>query len=225
MAIGDLGATDIFLIGTTNGWHAQSSTKTASEDIVEVLDGTGSVSCLTPFGEENVATAEYELCGTAGVINLELGAVKGGYILRNVEFSHEAGQAPRMSVEGIAYDGNETLGDNTYTINKTAISNLDIDTNKENVSGVGDATSITQRWEIELVTQPGGDGQIAYVTPRTPMETYEESGSGATSGVPAIATPLGYVLESFEDSDSNQELDTYSVSFKRGLESSLSAAP
>jgi len=209
MAIGDLGATDIFSPGA--GWNVQSSTVTESEDIVEVLDGAGDVACLTPFGEENVATAEYELCGAVGTIALTLGGLEGGYIVRSVEFSQEAGQAPRLSVEGIAYDGGETLSSRTYAISESGLTVADM--NSLTVTGGGEETSITRRWEMELVTQPGGDGQIAYVAPRTPMEMYEESGSG-TMAAPALA---GYTLESFENSDSNQELDTYSVSFKKGL--------
>ncbi len=213
MATGDLGATDIFSPGV--GWNVQSSTVTASEDIVEVLDGAGDVSCLTPFGEENVATAEYELCGEVGTISLTLGGLEGGYIVRSVELSQEAGQAPRLSVDGIAYDGGETLSSRTYEINETGLTILDM--NGLTVTGGGEETSITRRWEMELVTQPGGDGQVAYVAPRTPMEMYEESGSG-TMVAPALTD---YTLESFENSDSNQELDTYSVSFKKGLATSL----
>ena len=114
-------------------------------------------------------------------------------------------------MEGIAYDGGETLSSRTYAISESGLTVADM--NSLTVTGGGEETSITRRWEMELVTQPGGDGQIAYVAPRTPMEMYEESGSG-TMAAPALA---GYTLESFENSDSNQELDTYSVSFKKGL--------
>lgn len=215
MALGDLGATDLFGIGTGDGWHVQSSTLSGSQDIVDVLNATGDVACQPTFGEENTASAEYELCGDAGAISLTLGDDTTGYIIRSVEFSQEAGQAPRMSIEGVVYDGGEALSDRTYAISETGLTSSAL--NNLTVAGTGnsiDPTSITRRWEMELVTQLGGDGQIGQVAPRTPMETYEESGSGSLGADPSIAN---YTLESFENSDSNQELDTYSVSFKKGL--------
>lgn len=219
MATGDLGATDIFSPGT--GWNIQSSTVTRSEDIVDVLDGDGDVVCQPNFNEENVASAEYQLCGEAGTISLTLGAVTNGYIVRSIELSHEAGQAPNLTVEGIAYDGGESLTNRTSVISVTGLSVAALSGSELAVSGSGEATSVTRRWEMELVTAPGGDGNVAYVAPRTPMETYEESGVGSLDLVTTLPTLTNYVLESAENSDSNQEMDTYSLSFKRGLNTTV----
>jgi hypothetical protein len=49
---------------------------------------------------------------------------------------------------------------------------------------------------------------------RTPKLTYTESGIGTATSAPAIT---GYTIESYENSDSNQETDTYTATFVKEL--------
>lgn len=212
MAIGDLGATDIFGLG--GSFHAQSSTTTNSNDVVEVLEGGGDVACLNQFNDEVTATVEYQVCGST-TLSVSLGDDASGFIIRSVELSHEAGQAPTVTIEGVAYDGGETVKDSTYAISQAVNIAAVASILTTPISGV-EATSITHRWEMEVTTSMGSDGQVSYAWPRTPMVTYEESGSGTLASAPTVT---GYTLESWENSDANQELDTYACTFKSGLTS------
>ena len=213
MAAGDLGATNLFSLGA--GFNVQSSSTTANRDITEVLGANGDIQCQTPFNSVTTATAEYEVCGAVSLA-LSLGGTVGGLIIRAVELSHSAGQAPRVTVEGISFPG-ATVTNRTYAISQAvdiaAVAGLitgGLDANAE-------ATEITHRWECEITQSMGSDGQVAFAVSRTPKYTYSESGIGTFTGTPAITTPAGMVLESFENSDSNQETDTYTASFVNKL--------
>ena len=209
MALGDLGATNIFSVA--GGWHAQSATVTTSQNIVSVIDATGAVACLNEFEASTTATVEYEGCGAASD-TITLGGEVGGYIVRSVEVSHEAGQAPRLTVEGVSYAGG-THGLTNDTV-VTAAADISAVSSGLTTPVSLDATSVTERYECEVVTQLGGDGEILRTETHSPIETYEESGSGSLGSAP---TKTGYTLESWEDSDANQELDTYSCTFKKAL--------
>lgn len=207
MAIGDLGATDIFSLGA--GFNAQSSSTNNARDIVEVLGASGDIACLTPFNTVVTASAEYEVCGSQ-TLSISLGDVVGGYIVNSVELSHSAGSAPTVSIEGIAFDGGETVTSNTYAIsqavNIASVSGL--------IGGSGEPTEISYRWECEVTQSMGSDGQVSYAVSRTPKLTYTESGLGTFVSAPSITD---YTLESYENSDSNQETDTYTATFIKEL--------
>ena len=213
MALGDLGSTDLFSLGA--GFNAQSTTISNGNDVVDTLSSTGDIACQNAFNTEVTATAEYEVCGSQ-TLSLSLGSVVGGYMITNVEASHEAGQAPRVSVTGIANDGGEDVsGTRTYAIslnlNIAAVASV-LTTPS---SGI-EATSVTHTWAMERTTGMGSDGQVSFAVARTPKYTYSESGQGTLASAPTIT---GMVLESYENSDSNQELDTYTCSFTDGLTS------
>jgi hypothetical protein len=208
MAIGDLGATDIFSLGA--GFNAQSSSTNNARDIVEVLGASGDIACLTPFNTVVTTSAEYEVCGSQ-TLSISLGDVVGGYIVNSVELSHSAGSAPTVSIEGIAFDGGETVNSNAYAISQAV--------NIASVSGLmgvasTEATEISYRWECEVTQSMGSDGQVSYAVSRTPKLTYTESGIGTLSSAPSITD---YTLESYENSDSNQETDTYTATFVKEL--------
>ena len=211
MAAGDLGATDIFSLGA--GFNAQSSTISNGRDIVDTLSSTGDIACQNAFNTEVTATAEYEVCGSQ-TLSITLGSVVGGYMVTNVELSHEAGQAPRVSITGIANDGGEsTTGTRTYAISQAVDIAAVASILTTPATGI-EATSVTHTWAMERTTGMGSDGQVAFAIARTPKYTYTESGQGTLSAAPTIT---GMILESYENSDSNQELDTYTCTFTGAL--------
>lgn len=216
MAAGDLAATDIFSLGSP--FHAQSSTVNTNQDITEVLASDGDIICQTQFNTVATATVEYEVCGD-GALSLSLGDIVGGYQIRMIEASQEAGQAPRVTVEGVAYDGGETATENTYAVSLTFDAD-DVSTNALIDTGLdasAEATSITYRWEMELTTGMGSDGQVSFVVSRTPRLTYDESGIGTATSAPSDSSDAALILVSYENSDSNQEIDTYTASFTKLL--------
>jgi len=214
MAAGDLGATDIFSPGST--WNVQNSSVSTSNSITEVLGSTGDIACLTPFQETATASAEYEGCGTPGLSEYVLGGVVGGYTVTSIEASQSAGEAPRLSIEGMGFDGGEDVSNNrTYSITQ----DFDISsvTGENVIDTSGEPTEISDRWEMQLTQTIGSDGQVSYVVSRTPKATYTESGIGTLGSAPSLS---GWTLESWEDSDSNQETDTYTCTFSTELTSS-----
>jgi hypothetical protein len=210
MALGDLGSTDIFSLGA--GFHAQNTEVSNEQDIVDVLASDGDIACKNGFNTQVTVTAEYEVCGSV-TLAIDLGSVVGGYIVRSVELSHEAGAAPRVSIEGIKYGGSETVSEQAYAISQ-AVNIASVASGLTTPASGIEATSVTRRWECEISTAMGPDGEVSYAVTRTPVETYEESGSGTLASAP---TMTGYTLSAFANSDSNQELDTYSCSFEKGL--------
>jgi hypothetical protein len=218
MAAGDLGATNIFGLGT--GFNIQSSSTNHNQDITEVLSGSGDVACLTPFNTVSTANAEYEVCGSV-TLSLVLGSVINGWIVNSVELSHSAGQAPSVTVEGIKFPS-ATVTTREYSISQAANIALVAGLISSGLDANAEATEISHRWECEITQSMGSDGQVAFAISRTPKYTYTESGIG-TATTPAISAPTGMVLESFENSDSNQETDTYTATFVKGLESTPGA--
>lgn len=220
MAAGDIGATDIFSLGA--GFNPQSSSDNNTRDITEVLGANGDIACQNGFNTVVTAQAEYEVCGSV-TLSITLGAVVGGYLVRSVELTHEAGQAPRVTVEGLAWTGNETVATRTYAIsqavNIAAVAGL-IDTG---LDANAEATSVTHRWECEITTAMGSNGQVAFANSRTPKYTYEESGTGTATSAPSNSSDSDLIIVNYENSDSNQEIDTYTASFTKKLTSTTSA--
>jgi hypothetical protein len=210
MAAGDLGATNIFSLGA--GFNVQSSSTSNSRDITEVLSSVGDIACETPFNTVITANAEYEVCGEA-TLALLLGDTVGGYLVNSVELSHSAGQAPTVTIEGLDWP-DATITNRTYSISEA----INIAAVESKISE--EATEVTHRWECEITQSMGSDGQVAYAVSRTPKYTYTEGGLGTLSSAPTIT---GMTLESFENSDSNQETDTYTCTFTQGLASSTGA--
>lgn len=216
MAAGDLGATDIFSLGA--GFNTQSSSVNNNRDITEVLGSNGDIACQNGFNTVVTANQEAEVCGSV-TLSLTLGAVVGGYLIRMVEVTHEAGQAPRVTVEGLAYTGSETIAERTYAISLAidiaAVAGL-ID---NGLDASAEATSVTHRWECEITTAMGSNGQVAFANSRTPKYTYEESGTGTATSSPSDVSDPDLLIVSYENSDSNQEIDTYTASFTKKLTS------
>lgn len=207
MSVG-YGASNLFNLPA--GFHPQSSEESSSRDIVDVLGATGDIQCQTGFNAETTATAEYEVCGSV-TLSISLGAVVNGYIVRSVELSHEAGQAPTVRIEGIKYVSGTTITQRTHAISQAV--------NAAAVVGLvnaSNATSVTYRWEVEISTAMGPNGQVAYAVSRTPKLTYEESGTGHLSAEPSVTN---YITVSYANSDSNQELDTYTATLEQPLTS------
>jgi hypothetical protein len=211
MAIGDLGATNIFSLGT--GFNVQSSSVNRNQDITEVLSSIGDIACQTPFNAVITASAEYEVCGSQ-TLALALGSEIGGYIVRSVELSQSAGQAPTVAIEGLSFPS-ATVTARTYAISQ-AINIAAISPGLTTPSTGLEPTEVSHRWECEITQSMGSDGQVKYAVSRTPKYTYTESGLGTLASAP---TKTGMVLESFENSDSNQETDTYTCTFTHGLTS------
>lgn len=209
MAAGDLGATDLFSLGA--GFHPQNSSVSNSRSITEVLGSDGDIACQTPFNTVVTASAQYEVCGSQ-TLSITLGDVVGGYIVTSVDLSHSAGEAPTVAIEGIAFDGGETVATNTFAISQA----VNIASVAGLIGGSGEPTEINYRWECQVTQSLGSDGQVSYAVSRTPKLTYTESGLGTLVSAPSIA---GYVLESYENSDSNQETDTYTATFVKLLAS------
>lgn len=217
MAAGDLAATNIFSLGA--GFHVQNSTTSNQRSITEVLGSDGAIQCQTPFGTVVTASAEYEVCGDA-TLSISLGAVVGGYIVQSVEASQSAGEAPRVSIEGIAFDGGETVATNEYDIT-LAFDADDVSTialYDTNLDANAEPTEVSYRWEAQITQTTGSDGEISFAVSRTPKLTYTESGIGTASAPgPADASDADLVLESYENSDSNQETDTYTATSVKKL--------
>lgn len=218
MAAGDLTATDLFSLGA--GFNPQSSTVSNARSITEVLAADGDIACQTPFNTVVTASAEYEVCGDAA-LSITLGDDSTGYIITSVEYSQSAGEAPTVSVEGIAFDGGETFTGNTYAISLTAdfdnvATNALIDTG---LDANAEPTEIMHRWECEVTQSIGSDGQVSFAVSRTPKFSYTESGLGTATSAPSDSGDSDLILESFENSDSNQETDTYTASFTKKLAS------
>jgi len=222
MAAGDLAATDIFSLGS--GFNPQSSSTNNARSITEVLASDGDIACQTPFNTVVTASAEYEVCGDAE-LSITLGDVVGGYIVNSVEYSQSAGSAPTVSVEGIAFDGGETVATNEYAISLTADFD-DVATNALIDTGLDDnaePTEISHRWECEVTQSIGSDGQVSFAVSRTPKFTYTESGLGTATSAPSDSSDADLILESYENSDSNQETDTYTATFVKKLTSTPGA--
>jgi len=217
MPAGDLAATDIFSLGAP--FHVQSSSTNTQNSITEVLGADGDIKCLTPFNTVVTASADYEVCGS-GTLAVDLGGRPDDYIITSVELSHSAGEAPSVSIEGMAFDGGETVTTNEYSISQA----IDIAAVAgEITSGLdasAEATEVSYRWECQLTQTIGSDGQVSFAVSRTPKLTYTESGIGTATGTPVIS---GYTLESYENSDSNQETDTYTATFTKELASTPGA--
>lgn len=216
MAAGDLGATDIFSLGA--GFNVQSSSTGTQKSITEVLASNGDIACHTPFGTVVTASAEYEVCGSQ-TLSIDLGAEVGGYIVNSVELSHSAGQAPTVRVSGLAFDGGETVVTNEYSIsqavNIATVAGL-IDTG---LAANSEATEVNYRWECQITQSIGSDGQVSFAVSRTPKLTYTESGLGTATSAPSDSSDTALILESYENSDSNQETDTYTATFVKKLAS------
>ncbi len=217
MASGDLGATDLFSLGA--GFNAQSSDVDNNRDIVEVLAADGDIACHTPFNTVVTATAEYEVCGSQ-TLAITLGGLVNGYLVQSVELTHEAGSAPTVTVEGVAYDGGEQpTHRNEYAISQAVnialVSGL-IDTG---LDAGAEATSVTFRWECQITVGTGSDGQVSFAVTRTPKLMYEEAGQGTATSAPSDSSDTALILENYKNSDRNQELDTYSASFVKKLTS------
>ena len=211
MAAGELGATNIFGLGT--GFNVQNSTVTRNQDVTEVLGASGDVTCLTPFNLVATASAEYEVCGSQ-TLGIDLGAEEGGYIVNSVELSHSAGQAPSVSIQGLAFPS-ATVTERTYSISQ-AVNIAAVAAGLTTPSTGIMPTEVSHRWECEVTQSVGSDGQVAFAASRTPKYTYTESGLGTLASAP---TKTGMTLESWENSDSNQETDTYTCTFTQGLTS------
>lgn len=209
MAAGDLSATNIFSLGA--GFNVQNSSTTANRDITEVLGANGDIACQTPFNNTVTASASYEVCGSV-TLAIDLGSEVGGYIVRSVELAHSAGQAPTVTIEGMSFAG-ATVTERTYAISQA----VDIATVAglitSGLDAAAEATEISHRWECEITQSIGSDGGVSFAVSRTPKYSYTESGLGSATTVPAITSPAGMVCESYENSDSNQETDTYTASF------------
>jgi hypothetical protein len=215
MAAGDLGATNIFSLGA--GFNVQSSSTSNSRDITEVLSSVGDIACETPFNTVTTANAEYEVCGSA-TLALLLGDTVGGYLVNSVELSHSAGQAPTVTIEGLDWP-DATITNRTYSISE-AINIAAVASKLTTPSSGIEATEVTHRWECEITQSMGSDGQVKFAVSRTPKYTYTEGGLGTLTDAPTITD---MTLESFENSDSNQETDTYTCTFTQGLASSTGA--
>lgn len=215
MAAGDLGATDLFSLGA--GFNPQSATVSSARTLTEVLGANGDGACLTPFMTVVNATADYEVCGSQ-TLSIGLGDVVGGYIVTAVELAHKAGEAPTVSIQGTAYDGGETVAGRTYDISQAVNIASVVSLIGSGLDANAEATEVSYRWECQLTTGVGSDGQVSFVSPRTPKLTYTESGIGTATSTPVIS---GYTLESYENSDSNQEIDTYTATFIKQLTSTV----
>lgn len=200
-----VGATDVFSLG--GGFHPQTSEINNSRDIVDVLNANGDVQCQTGFNTRNEVSVEYEVCGQS-TLSISIGGVVNGYIVRLVEYSHEAGQAPVVRVEGIKYDGGETVSTRTYAISQAINPALIVSP----LTGT-DPTSATRRWECEISEAMGANGQVKFAASRTVKEFYEEEGTGELASAPAYTD---FIVSGFDNSQSNQEFNTYSVSYERG---------
>jgi len=212
MAAGDLGATDIFSLGA--GFNAQSSTLNYNRDITEVMSSVGDIACQTAFNTVTTVTAEYEVCGSV-TLSIEVGDEVGGYLVTSVEASHSAGQAPTVTIEGLAWPS-ATVATRTYSISQ-ALNIASVASELTTPSSGIEATEVTHRWEVEVTQSIGSDGEVAYAVSRTPKYTYTESGLGTLSAPGPTIT--GMKLESYDNSDSNQETDTYTCTFTEGLTS------
>jgi hypothetical protein len=205
----NLGATDIFSLGT--GFNAQNSNVDFSQTVNDVLSAAGDVACQPTSDPRFVTLAEYEVCATP-TLSISLGGVVGGYIVTSVEYSHEAGSPATVSVNGTAYDGNETVASKTYALS-FAIPAIPTSGLTTPSSGV-EVNSVTKTWALELTEGMGANGTVKFVTPRTLKLTHTEEGLGVLAAAP---TMTGFALESYSNSDSNQELDTYTCTFNKGI--------
>jgi hypothetical protein len=205
----NLGATDLFSLGA--GFNAQNSSADFSQTVVDVLSAAGDVVCQPTFDARIVALAEYEVCGTP-TLALTLGAVVGGYITTSAEYTHEAGSPARITINGTAYVETETLAAKTYALS-FAIPALPTSEITTPASGL-EVNSVSKTWALELTEGVGANGNVKFVTPRTLKLTHTESGLGQLASAP---TMTGFALESYNNSDSNQELDTYSLTFNKGI--------
>jgi len=212
MALGDIGATDLFSLGS--GFNAQSTKTDVTNKIVDVLDALGNVECQSEFEITANATTEYEVCGTP-TLAFNLGGVVNDYIITSGSITYEAGEAPKVTMSGIAYDGNETVASRIYAVSHAVSATVPTLIS----SALKEQTSVTYTWEIQLATGMGANGQIALVSPRTAKEMYTEEGQGSLSAKPTLS---GYVCDAWGNSDENQELDTYTFSLNRGRDVTVS---
>ncbi len=128
-----------------------------------------------------------------------LGAVVGGYLVRSVELTPEAGQAPRVTVEGLAWTETKR-SQRTYAIsqavNIAAVAGLidaGLDANAE-------ATSVTHRWGCEITTAMGNTGQVGFTNSYSKY-TYEESGTGTATSAPSDLSDSDLIIVNYENSD------------------------
>ena len=115
----DLGATNLFSLGTS--FHAQSSSTDPFSSEELALASDGDVSCSNVHNSGTDYSASYRYCGTNMVSDLgsvltEFGGVNNGKLVTAIDFTFSVGAQPEISITGHNHTTNPHAGTNAANV-------------------------------------------------------------------------------------------------------------
>lgn len=216
-------ATDLFGLGSN--FSIQSSSTRETRERAMSLKANGDVACES--GEFNV-TFEYENvaehCGATAGTRSDLGAKLTGFggvfdskVLTSLEHTLNNKAIPSLTLQGHQHEENaHTTGLRVYDVSAlfpdgqghgVDLSSLTAD-NAITISANGSFTGATFTASLEHMDSEGADGDHFDGQNRTCKVEVRLEGLGAKS---TVTLGANWILDDEEDSDSNQESDTFSI--------------
>lgn len=218
MALGDLGATDFFSLEGDN-WHPQGSTVTDGYVSANVYNENGLVTLHPTWNQTYELVSRYTACSNVTSFTLSLGtgfAVSGAggalFLPHKAVYSHSAGSMPTVEISAYGYPYGALVKTNPFPVS-LSINPVLVQSTMSNNSGNFEATSVNITYSMDISSASNEFGNSTLIYPHNPYMQVSESGSGRVVDLPTCNITRLDVM-SWDNSDSNTEMDTYAVSFE-----------
>lgn len=223
----DLGASSMF--GLAAAFLPQSTTNTDTKDTEVVMDASGDVDCEAEFNNRNEYKAEFKYCNAnpdiktdLGTMATKFGAVADSKVPTEISITFESGKYAGISVSGHNHDSNAHAGTDMRTCDFSSIipasSGLDVPALLTDTGANSTPVRAVLTVSLNHVDANGADGEH-WVGQNI---TFKAELQIDYIGTPTLNT-TGWVVDSIDTADSNQEHDTYSIKLHKYLASAAGA--